>query len=110
MQNFMKLLSVGDVETTDYSVARKYLYNHEIALKAHNVALKRKLTQMKMDKKQHCKQDPMQDYGSFFRNNSLIVETPQLCAGKVRLEAPDKRRVHFLQEKLMHASINAKVE
>jgi hypothetical protein len=52
----------------------------------------------------------MQDYGSFFKSNSLIVETPQLCAGKVRLEAPDKRRVHFLQEKLMHASINAKVD
>jgi hypothetical protein len=44
MQNFVSLLSVGDVETTDYSVARKYLYNHEIALKAHNMALKRKLT------------------------------------------------------------------
>lgn len=47
MQNFVSLLSVGDVETTDYSVARKYLYNHEIALKAHNIALKRKLQELK---------------------------------------------------------------
>ena len=43
MSNFVNLLGVADVETTDYSIARKYLYNHEIALKSHNQALKRKL-------------------------------------------------------------------
>jgi hypothetical protein len=69
MRNFLSLLSVVDVETTDYNIARKYLYNHEIALKAHNMALKRKLRELKMQRNCHSKPDPMKIYGSFFKSN-----------------------------------------